>query len=360
MTDPSSFIDAEVRAEFYLELEDLTREVERFLLLLEDAPDNPAYIRELFRPFHTIKGNAGLMNESEIQQLSHLAESILDEVRQGRHVLTQDMLEGAFQTIDVIRSIAAAKSAAPVRQAVDETTALLKSILREVTGDASDVPAVIAVDPLTMPVLAEQACHGIVAQLCELERMVTGCRRQQDFEPYLSDMFDAVLQVSDLVGKHKGLLEARRICGYLEDFLTILNLSELPFDSDSWQLLDTLRDDAAHCLYPILIANLRIYVHYYNSSEETAQLPLMVERAREAGVRGHMININTHTPPSREEIELFQELQKKFGPQIVFVQRSLGQRIFWKDLNYLLEEAPPVRRTFWQALEVLSQAMQPQ
>ena len=70
-----------------------------------------------------------------------------------------------------------------------------------------------------------------------------------------------------------------------------------------------------------------------------------------------MVNINTHTPPSREEIMLFRALQQEFGPKIVFVQRYIGQKAYWKDLNMLLEEVPPIRKSFWQALEVLAPAL---
>ena len=358
MADLHNLLDGEIKADFFLELEDLSREVERYLLLLEEDPDNASYIRELFRPFHTIKGNAGLMGEAEIQQLSHLAESILDEVRQGRKKLSAEMMEGAFKTIDVIRAIAAAQSAASLTPQVETTIALLRGILAGVAGAADEAPAPVAAGTFLLPVVAEDACRAMVRQLCELERMLARCKRQQDFQPFLGDMFDAVLTLSDRIATCKALAGTGRLSGYLESFLTVVNLADLPYDATSWQLLADLRNDIARGLYPVLISNLHICVHYYNTCEERERLRQALHLSRERGAAGHMVNINTHTPPSREEIVLFQALQQEFSPGIVFVQRYIGQKAYWKDLSILFEEVPPIRKSFWQALEVLARDLE--
>lgn len=50
-------------------------------------------IDKLFRAMHTMKGNAGIFNYEKIVEFAHAAENLLDEIRNGKIKLTQDMID---------------------------------------------------------------------------------------------------------------------------------------------------------------------------------------------------------------------------------------------------------------------------
>lgn len=68
---------------FIAESRELLSSMDDCLLLLEHEPDNSEAIAATFRAIHTIKGSAGLFGLDCIVSFAHVAESVLDRVRDG-------------------------------------------------------------------------------------------------------------------------------------------------------------------------------------------------------------------------------------------------------------------------------------
>jgi len=68
---------------FRLEAEDLLREMEEVILLIEDNPADREAIDRLFRAVHTIKGSSGMFGLTDIVSLAHHVETVLEKVRSG-------------------------------------------------------------------------------------------------------------------------------------------------------------------------------------------------------------------------------------------------------------------------------------
>ena len=66
---------------FLVESRDLLQQMEEALLTLEHSPQDTEMINALFRAAHTIKGSAGLFGLDFIVSFTHVAESVLDRVR---------------------------------------------------------------------------------------------------------------------------------------------------------------------------------------------------------------------------------------------------------------------------------------
>ncbi|MGP0173011.1 chemotaxis protein CheA [Pseudomonas sp. NCHU5208] len=71
----------EVLKTFIAESRELLEQMEEALLQLESAPDDADIINAIFRAAHTIKGSAGLFGFDLIVAFTHIAESVLDRVR---------------------------------------------------------------------------------------------------------------------------------------------------------------------------------------------------------------------------------------------------------------------------------------
>jgi two-component system, chemotaxis family, sensor kinase CheA len=68
---------------FIEEANDLLQQMEAALLGLEQAPADTDTINAMFRAAHTIKGSSGLFGFDAIVAFTHVAESVLDKVRNG-------------------------------------------------------------------------------------------------------------------------------------------------------------------------------------------------------------------------------------------------------------------------------------
>jgi two-component system chemotaxis sensor kinase CheA len=69
--------------EFLEEARDLLRGMEEALLEIENRPDDPDLINAIFRAAHTIKGTGGVFSFDEVEEFTHVAENVLDKVRNG-------------------------------------------------------------------------------------------------------------------------------------------------------------------------------------------------------------------------------------------------------------------------------------
>jgi two-component system chemotaxis sensor kinase CheA len=127
---------------FFEETEEQLQQLEALLLALDlRAPDTES-LHAIFRIAHSIKGNAGTFGFTELTELTHIMESLLDKIRHGRDRLTQQHLQLLLQARDVLQmqldglrhdSPVDSKRAAQVHQALEALAAH--------QPPASDMPA---------------------------------------------------------------------------------------------------------------------------------------------------------------------------------------------------------------------------
>jgi two-component system chemotaxis sensor kinase CheA len=79
--------------------------IENGLLALESDKSDLKLIDEIFRPFHTIKGVAGFLNLTEINNFCHGFESLLDDARKGDLKVTDALTDAVFGAIDALRTM---------------------------------------------------------------------------------------------------------------------------------------------------------------------------------------------------------------------------------------------------------------
>ena len=72
------------------------------VLDLEQDPENPDTISEIFRAAHTLKGMAGTMGFKRMQTLTHDMENVFSEVRDGKLKVNAGMIDVLFRCLDAI------------------------------------------------------------------------------------------------------------------------------------------------------------------------------------------------------------------------------------------------------------------
>lgn len=88
----------------YLEesFEGLAAMESNLLTLPEGTPDTEV-VNTIFRAAHSMKGGAGTFGFSELIHLTHILETLLDEMRSGKRHVTSENREALLQSVDVLR-----------------------------------------------------------------------------------------------------------------------------------------------------------------------------------------------------------------------------------------------------------------
>lgn len=77
-------------------------EISRNVLLLEQDVSNSEYINNIFRAAHTIKGAAATLQFNEIAKVTHKLEDLFGAIRDGKIIVTQEMIDSVFAALDVL------------------------------------------------------------------------------------------------------------------------------------------------------------------------------------------------------------------------------------------------------------------
>jgi two-component system chemotaxis sensor kinase CheA len=97
--------DAELSGMFIGEALDHLGTIEATLLRLEDRPTDVTLLNDVFRPFHTIKGNAGALGVATVEALAHQVENLLDRCRSGRHRVGSNEVDIVLKSVDLLTAM---------------------------------------------------------------------------------------------------------------------------------------------------------------------------------------------------------------------------------------------------------------
>ena len=92
--------------DFVDEAQELIGQLSAGLLKLEDVADDPGeLVNDLFRYFHNLKGNSGIVGYNELNRLTHEAETLLNNVRKGEMAISNDLIDLLLLTVDALDAL---------------------------------------------------------------------------------------------------------------------------------------------------------------------------------------------------------------------------------------------------------------
>ena len=103
--------------DFITESREYLQSAETALLELEKDPSNKEQLNEIFRCFHNVKGISGFLNLADVNELSHTAESLMDDAREGKISFAGPVAQAAFEALDLLRAMVERVDAALAGQA---------------------------------------------------------------------------------------------------------------------------------------------------------------------------------------------------------------------------------------------------
>ncbi len=131
---------------FFDEADELLAEKEKLLLALDVSAPDPEELNAIFRTAHSIKGGAATFGFSDITDVTHILENLLDRIRKGEMALTGEHVDAFLSAKDILDMLMAGHrhGSAVDQEAVAAICARLKAL--------SDGGACPASDPSPDPV----------------------------------------------------------------------------------------------------------------------------------------------------------------------------------------------------------------
>jgi chemotaxis protein histidine kinase CheA len=99
--------DQDVIREFLVESHENLSRLDQELVELEKHPKDAALLASIFRTIHTIKGACGFLAFSTLESITHQAESLLSQLRDGRRDLSPSLVSLILDTVDATRKVLA-------------------------------------------------------------------------------------------------------------------------------------------------------------------------------------------------------------------------------------------------------------
>ena len=159
--------DDRAKQEFTSEAEELLDTLSRDLVEFESQGKNvrPEVVNKIFREVHSLKGLAGMLGFTDISELSHSLEDMLDKLRMGKIEVSKDLIDLLYDAVDSLNRLVIAINDPSLTGLVD-ITGLTRRIHQAVTNQPlqkSDDPfAALTLDEQTKKSLTEYEEHRLL------------------------------------------------------------------------------------------------------------------------------------------------------------------------------------------------------
>src|SRR5690606_7229639 len=88
---------------FFDETEELLAEMEKLLLAVDAAAPDPEDLNAIFRAAHSSKGGAATFGITDLTEVTHVLETLLDKIRQGEMALTSEHVDAFLSAKDILK-----------------------------------------------------------------------------------------------------------------------------------------------------------------------------------------------------------------------------------------------------------------
>lgn len=108
MSDSTDDLQRQLLKTFQVEAQEYLQKLNESLLQLERQPDEAtrhALLQEVFRTAHSLKGAARAVSLTDVENLAHVMENVLQQARDAKLELKPDTCDALYDTLDAIQQI---------------------------------------------------------------------------------------------------------------------------------------------------------------------------------------------------------------------------------------------------------------
>ena len=187
--------DSELANLFIAEALDHLGTIEAKLLELDERPEDTNLLNDIFRPFHTVKGNASALGIVSVERVAHKVENLLDLARSGRIQVGETEVDLVLRAVDVlslmINDVGQRLAGQPRKATGAEAVSLVQQVERLITGqiEAGEAAVVPAID---RPELVVPVAHDSNEPAFDADRRGATPSRRRDDVPMLAGTATAI------------------------------------------------------------------------------------------------------------------------------------------------------------------------
>jgi two-component system chemotaxis sensor kinase CheA len=183
---------------FFDEAEEGLAEMEKLLLAVDVSDPDTEVLNAIFRAAHSIKGGSATFGLSDLTDVTHVLESLLDKLRKGEMPLTGKHVDAFLSAKDVLKAMVDGHrhGSAVDLEAVAETRKMLESLSRGLQGAAAKPAAPLPPGTprrlrIELPAIGERDAEALGQEMGMLGALSKN--RQEDGRwVYLLDTADSV------------------------------------------------------------------------------------------------------------------------------------------------------------------------
>jgi two-component system chemotaxis sensor kinase CheA len=187
--------DAELGNLFIAEALDHLGTIEAKLLELDDRPEDTTLLNDIFRPFHTVKGNASALGIVSVERVAHKVENLLDLARSGKIQMGGPEVDLVLRSVDVlslmINDVGQRLAGQPRRATGAEAANLVIEVEQLIAGQFDGGP-VVAPAPIEIVEAAAPAAPTADEPAFEPDRRGATPSRRRDDVPMLAAAATAI------------------------------------------------------------------------------------------------------------------------------------------------------------------------
>ena len=125
--------------EFLTETNEGLATLDQELVRLEQTPNEPKLLDNIFRIVHTIKGTCGFLGLPRLESVAHSAENLLGKFRDGTMTVSPDGVTIILAALDRIKTLLAALEATESEPAGDDS-----ELIARINAMADGLPGSLA------------------------------------------------------------------------------------------------------------------------------------------------------------------------------------------------------------------------
>jgi two-component system chemotaxis sensor kinase CheA len=153
---------------FFEEAQEHLDSMESLLLELDISDPDDEQLNAIFRAAHSIKGSAGTFGFTDLAEVTHVLENLLDRIRKGELALRPEMIDAFLAAGDILKELLAAHRGTGVAADPAQVAAMCKR-LSALTANAPALAPVVANEPPAAAIAAAVAPELAPASASELD-----------------------------------------------------------------------------------------------------------------------------------------------------------------------------------------------
>ncbi|WNB18029.1 chemotaxis protein CheA [Marivirga arenosa] len=93
------------KQEYIEEVKQILKNLEKSIMLLDQEPNQPDEINNIYRYLHTVKGSAGMFDFKDMERLTHELENVYTDIRDGIRTIDEYVLDLTLHAIDILNDL---------------------------------------------------------------------------------------------------------------------------------------------------------------------------------------------------------------------------------------------------------------